>query len=83
MLEDAATQVRLELVDHELGQAANLLGGLAELRPALSEDEARHREYREMMQAEQLEFEALMDDAVGDESWQETTKGEADDEIPF
>lgn len=35
VLEDAAAQVRLELVDDELGQATNLLGALAELRPVL------------------------------------------------
>jgi hypothetical protein len=35
VLEDATAQVRLELVNHELGQTTGLLGSLAEGRPML------------------------------------------------
>ena len=38
VLEDAAAQVRLELVDDELGQATSLLGARAKARPVLRDD---------------------------------------------
>jgi hypothetical protein len=43
VLENAATQVRLELVDDELRQAAGLLGSLAEARPVLGDDLVEQR----------------------------------------
>jgi hypothetical protein len=43
MLENAATQISLELVDDELRQAASLLGSLAEARPVLGDNLAEQR----------------------------------------
>ena len=43
MLEDAAAQVCLELFDHEVRQAAGLLGPLEEGRPVLLDQLVRQR----------------------------------------
>lgn len=43
VLENAATQVRFELVDDELRQTTSLLGSLAEARPVLGDDLVEQR----------------------------------------
>src|SRR5690606_22585936 len=43
VLENAATQVRLVLVDDELGQSAGLLGSLTGARPVLGDDLVEQR----------------------------------------
>lgn len=43
VLENPATQVRLELLDDELGQSAGLLGLLAAARPILGDDLVEQR----------------------------------------